>query len=192
MPDGQTRTCNFFVRAAKLSLAALLFGCIPALAQIRLDATSTQTGPAGSTSLTWSHTLGAGSNRMIVCGVTLGYNDTAVAAPLATTPSMTFNGLAMTASVQAPTHAESSTSKIFSQIFYISDASLGSLSGTYTVGLTIPTPVTGGASAGCSSLFGVNQAAPEATGTEYSGSSTPAPSVTLSTITAGDWVIDAL
>src|ERR1700722_1514140 len=148
MSDGQTSTQRFLAHTSKLTLAAMLFGCIPALAQIRLDATSTQTGPAGSTSLSWSHTLGSGSNRMIVCGVTLGYNDTALAAPLAVTPSMTFNGLAMTASVQAPTHAESSTSKIFSQIFYISDASLGSLSCTYTVSLTMPTSVTGGASAG--------------------------------------------
>jgi uncharacterized repeat protein (TIGR02543 family) len=193
MFDGLTSFVRSASRALGLLFAVVWFGYIsPAQAQIKLDATSTQTGAAGSTSLTWSHTLGSGSSRMIVCGVTLAYSDTAVAAPLATTPAMTFNGLAMTASVQAPTHAESSTSKIFSQIFYISDASLGSLAGAYTVALSIPTAVTGGASAGCSSLFGVSQTAPEATATEYSGSSTPAPAATLTTITAGDWVIDAL
>src|SRR5580698_11294655 len=116
---GLTNTKSSIHRATKLFLTVLPFVCISALAQIHLDATSTQTGPAGSTSLTWSHTLGSGSNRMVVCGVTLGYNDAAIAVPLATTPSMTFNGLAMTASIQAPTHAESSTAKIFSQIFYI-------------------------------------------------------------------------
>lgn len=179
-------------RVAMVFLAAFLFSGLPALASIALDATSTQTAPASTTSLSWNHVLGSGGNRMVVCGVTFGYNDTAQASPLSPAPTMTFDGVAMTASVQAPTHAQSSTAKIFSQIFYISDAGLGSRVGSYTVAVTIPTAVTGGASAGCTSMFGVNQAAPEAAATEYSGSSTPAPSITLTTITAGDWVIDAL
>ena len=178
-------------RATMGLLAGLLLSGIQASAQITFDATSQQTGSAGITSLTWSHPLGNGGRRMVVCGVTLAYNDAAIAAPLAVTPSMTFDGLAMTASVQAPTHAESSTAKIFSQIFYIDDAALGAVgSGSYNVVLTIPTAVTGGASGGCTSLFGVNQTAPEATATGYSGSST-AVLDTLTTITAGDWVIDA-
>jgi hypothetical protein len=160
-------------RVAMVFLAAFLFSGLPALASIALDATSTQTAPASTTSLSWNHVLGSGGNRMVVCGVTFGYNDTAQASPLSPAPTMTFDGVAMTASVQAPTHAQSSTAKIFSQIFYISDAGLGSRVGSYTVAVTIPTAVTGGASAGCTSMFGVNQAAPEAAATEYSGSSTP-------------------
>lgn len=154
---------------AMMFLAAFLFSGRTAFASIALDATSTQTGPAGTTSFTWTHVLGSGGNRMVVCGVTFGYNDAALASPLSPAPSMTFDGVAMTASVQAPTHAQSSSAKIFSQIFYISDTGLGSRVGNYTVAVTIPTAVTGGASAGCTSMFGVNQAAPEATGTEYSG-----------------------
>jgi len=178
-------------RFAILLLAASLSGTLCASASITLDATSTQTGPAGTTSLTWNHTLGSGGNRMVVCGVALGYNDAAMAAPLASSPTMTFDGLPMTSAIQAPTHAESSTSKIFSQIFYISDTSLASVAGgTYSVVLTIPTATTGGASVGCSSLFGVNQVAPEATSSGYSGSST-AVTALLTTITAGDWVIDS-
>ncbi len=181
-------------RVAMVSLASFLFPCLPAMASIALDATSTQTAPAGSTSLTWTHVLGSGGNRMVVCGVTLGYNDTALAIPTTNTAlaSMTFDGVAMTMATQAPTHAQSSTSKIVSEIFYISDTGLGVRTGSYTVAVNINTAVTGGASAGCTSLFGVNQSAPEATNTEYSGSSTPAPSIALTTITAGDWVIDAL
>jgi Divergent InlB B-repeat domain len=179
-------------RVAMVFLAAFLFSGVPAFASIALDATSTQTAPAGATSLSWNHVLGSGGNRIVVCGVTFGYNDTAQASPLSPAPTMTFDGVAMTSAIQAPTHAQSSTAKIFSQIFYISDAGLGARAGTYTIALTIPTAVSGGASAGCTSLFGVNQSAPEATNTEYSGSSTPAPSITLTTITAGDWVIDAL
>lgn len=171
------------------ALAALIAGAVTASASITVDATSTQVGAQGTTSLTWSHTLGSGGNRMVVCAVSMGYNDTALASPIA--PSMTFNGVAMTASIQAPTHAQSSTSKIFSQIFYISDTALGTPApGAYTVSLTLPSAVTGGVAAGCTSLFGALQAAPEATATGYSGSST-AVTATLTTSTAGDWVIDS-
>src|SRR5271168_3282772 len=81
-----------------LVIAALLIAA-PAYSQITLDATSTPStqAAAGATTLTWNHTLGSGSNRMIVCAVAYGYNDTALTTPLST-PSMTFNGLAMTTS----------------------------------------------------------------------------------------------
>ena len=188
------RSCQPLLRrvATLLFLSASFCGaCSQASAAITVDGTSTQTGPAGTTSLTLTHPLGSGGNRMVVCGVTLAYSDTALTAPLASAPSMTFDGVAMTASIQAPTHAQSSTSKIFSQIFYITDAGLGARgNASYSVVLTIPTATTGGASAGCTSLFGVSQAAPEATTTGYSGSST-AVTASLTTISAGDWVIDA-
>jgi polygalacturonase len=127
--------------------------------------------------------------------VTLGYNDTAQTVPSTVPPffvSMTFNGVAMTPSMQAPTHALSSSSRIIAEVFYINESGLPASSGTYPVAVTISTAVTGGAFGGCTSLFGVNQAAPEATTAEYNGGSTPAPSATLTTLTAGDWVIDAL
>src|ERR1700728_4376012 len=88
------RSCaGFFFGAAFLA-------SVPAYSQISLDATSTPAtqAAAGATSLTWSHSLGSGSNRMIVCAVTYGYNDTAQTTPLSPAPSMTFNGLAMTTS----------------------------------------------------------------------------------------------
>ena len=176
-------------------LAAMLLSSFvvasPARASITLDATSTGVGLQGSTSLSWNHTLGSGGNRMVVCGISYGYNDAALSSPLSPAPSMTFNGVAMTSAFQAPTHALGSSSKIYSQLFYILDANLPVSPGAYTAALTIPTAVTGGVSGGCTSLFGVNQSAPEASGGTYTGSSTPAPSLALTTITAGDWVIDS-
>jgi len=192
--------CNIH-RLAAISVTTLLLNCLPAVASITLDATSTPTAAAtaGATSLTWTHVLGSGSSRMVVCGVTYGYNDTAQTSPLSPAPSMTFNGLAMTTSIatlplQAPTHSEASSSKIYSQIFWIDDASLGSLVGSYTVAVTIPTAVTAGASGGCTSLFGVNQAGPEATATAYysAGYTGVLLTGTLTTLTAGDWVIDEM
>jgi hypothetical protein len=52
------------------SFLVLLLCGVPAFAGVQLDATSTQVGVQGSTSLTWTHTLGNGGNRMVVCGVT--------------------------------------------------------------------------------------------------------------------------
>jgi uncharacterized repeat protein (TIGR02543 family) len=180
------------LRVLCLCVLSLLLGLAvqPASASITLDANSQQAAGQGVTSLTWTHTLGTGTNRMIVCGVTLAYFDAAMA-PV--TPTVTFDGVPATAvnGGQAPTHAESSTSKISTQLFYIQDAALGSrTAGTYNVNVSFSPPVTGGASAGCTSLFGVNQAAPEAVTTAYSGSATFAfPSIT--TITPGAWVIDS-
>jgi polygalacturonase len=165
---------------------------VPAFAGVQLDATSTQVGIQGSNSLTWTHTLGNGGNRMIVCGVTFGYNDTALAAPLAMSPTMTFNGVTMTSAQQAPTHANSSTSKIFSQIFYISDTTLGTpAAGAYTVTVSNFTPVTGGISAGCSSFFGVLQPGTiESPVTSYSGSALTPATLSLTGLNVGDLVID--
>jgi len=177
----------------KRGLLALPFLCaLPACAAVQLDATSSQVAAQGATSLSWSHVLGSGGNRMIVCGVTFGYNDTAVNAPLSPSPTMTFNGVAMTPAIQAPTHAQSSTAKIFSQIYYITDTTLGvPAAGTYTVSVTNFTAVTGGASGGCSSFFGLSQTgAPESPLTAYSGSSLTPATLTLTGLNVGDLVID--
>ncbi len=113
---------------------------------------------------------------------------------------MTFDGIAMTAitipatptTTLAPTHSETSTAKIETGMFYINDTSIGSLAGnTYSVALTIPTAPTGPVAAGCTSLFGVSQTAPEAVGSAYDGSS-GAVAISLTTLTANDWVIDSM
>jgi len=165
---------------------------MPAFAVVQLDSTSTQTAPQGATSLSWSHVLGNGGNRMVVCGVTFGYNDTAQTSPLVPAPTMTFNGVAMTSALQAPTHALSSTSKVFSQIFYISDTTLGTpAAGTYTVALSNFTAVTGGLSAGCSSFFGVAQPGTvESPVVAYSGSALGTATLNLTGLSAGDLVVD--
>jgi polygalacturonase len=176
-----------------VSLVAFLL-TLPAHAAITLDSTSTGSATQGATSLSWNHTLGTGGSRMVVCGITYGYNDTSQTSPLSPAPSMTFNGVAMTSAFQAPTHTLASSSKIYSQIFYISDAGLNAASGSLPVVVTIPTAVTAGASGGCTSMFGVSQSAPEATVGGYysSGYTGVSLTATLTTLTAGDWVVDAM
>jgi polygalacturonase len=165
-----------------------------AVAAVQLDGTSTQIAAQSATSLSWTHPLGNGSSRMVVCGVTFGYNDTALSSPLSPAPAMTFNGVAMTSALQAPTHALSSTAKIYSQIFYISDTALNlPAAGSYPVNVSNFPAVTGGVSAGCSSFFGVSQPGTlESPVLTYSGSALTPATLNLTGLNAGDLVIDNL
>jgi uncharacterized repeat protein (TIGR02543 family) len=183
---------------ASLCVVLFFFGSLPAFAVVQLDATSTQVATQGATSMSWNHTLGSGANRMIVCGITLGYNDTAQSTqpttPASAYPSMTFNGVAMTLAVDAPLHSQSSTSKVESLIFYISDTTLGTPApGTYPVALTIPVAVTAGVSGGCSSFFGVLQpGTAESPLTSYTGNGTAPAALTLTGLNVGDLIVDNL
>ncbi len=75
MQSGLTNSHLAVSRCVLLTLAALFCSSIPASAAITLDAVSassaTQTAVEGSTSLTWSHTLGSGTNRAVVCTVAI-------------------------------------------------------------------------------------------------------------------------
>ncbi|MGA2351194.1 MAG: Ig-like domain-containing protein [Terracidiphilus sp.] len=139
--------------------------------------------------MSFTHVLGSGSNRLVVCGVQ--YAVATAAAPVA--PTVTFGGFAMTPIVAslAPTHTETSTSKIVSEMFYLNDATLGTTTGSVTVNVSLTAATAGGMAAGCSSFFGMFQGGPEVEGTSYSGSGSVAASATLTTLTAGDLVIDS-
>jgi hypothetical protein len=176
-----------------LVFATALFGGLFSMtmhAAVTVDATSQQFGAIGTTSLIFTHTLGSGSNRLVVCGVQIA-NPTAAVANI--TPSVTFDGIAMTAIAgsQAPTSAETNSSKIESEMFYLNDASLGAASGPVTVDVELPSTPTGGVAAGCTSFFGIAQTAPETVGTAYEGSGSPSPSASLTTATADDLIVDS-
>jgi len=162
-----------------------------ASAAITVDATSQQFGAIGTTSLTFPHTLGSGSGRLVVCGVQIANPTTAIAN---ITPTVTIGGIPMIAITgsQAPTHTEASTSKIEGEMFYVNDTGLGSTSGVVTVDVELPSTPTGGVAASCTSFFGMAQTAPEASSAAYNGSNVIAYTTTsLTTITAGDLVIDS-
>ena len=179
------------IKSLVLMVPVLL--CLQARAAVQLDASSTGVAVQGSTTLSFMHPLGNGGNRMVVCGVTFGYNDTALTSPIAPAPTMTFNGVAMTSALQTPTHAVSSTAKIYSQIFYISDTSLGMpAAGAYPVNVSNFPAVTGGVSAGCSSFFGIAQPGTlESPVAVYSGSALTPATLNLTGLNAGDLVVDA-
>ena len=180
-------------RSSQAVFRALLFlfiaSSVPALAAAKLDATSYNIATAGTTSLTFTHTLGTGASRLVVCGVQIA-NPTAAVANV--TPTVTFGGLPMTAitTSQAPSTVQSNTSKIESEMFYLNDSSLGTTSGAVTVSVTLTTAPTGGLAASCSSFTGMAQTGPESAGTAYNGSGT-AQTVALTVASAGDLVIDS-
>jgi len=169
-------------------LAAPLLFALTAHAAITLDATSQGFSTSGTT-LTFSHTLGVGANRLVVCGVQIA-NPTAAVANV--TPTVTVGGYAMTAiaASQAPTTSQTSTSKIETEMFYVNDSSLGTTSGSVTVSVTLPSAPSAGFAAACSSYFGAAQAAQEAAGAAYNGSGT-AQTIALTTLSSGDLIVDS-
>ncbi len=83
-----------------------------------------------------------------------------------------------------------STTKIEGEMLYANDSDLGSMSGTVAVTLTMPS-ASPGVAVGCTSFFGVTQAAPEAVGTYNNGSGGGAPgTLTVNATTAGDLIVD--
>jgi len=189
------RTCRrpALLRCAVVALLAICLFTAPALAQNTLDANSQQQFAAVNagtpSTMSFTHVLGSGSNRSVVCGVQ--YAVATAAAPVA--PTVTFGGGPMTqiTASLAPTHTETSTSKIVSEMFYLNDSTLGTTTGAMTVNVSLTAATAGGMAAGCSSFFGMAQGGPEVVGTSYSGSGSVAASVTMSTLTAGDLVIDS-
>ena len=63
-------------------LGAMLVLCgaaAPVFAAITVDTTSFQLAGSGSTSMSFNHVLGAGANRLVVCGVAIATPDAAIA-----------------------------------------------------------------------------------------------------------------
>src|SRR6185295_19053743 len=115
-----------------------LAASLPASAAISFDAASrAATTSTGRTSLSWSHTLGGGSDRMVVVGVAV--EDTTTAD--ANVTSVTFNGVALTA-VPGSKINGGGTGIIQTQLFYLLNASLPA-AGTYTVTVTFQGAVDG-------------------------------------------------
>ena len=188
--SGHQRNPKSTISKAILSVA--LVSCFVAgrASAVVADATSQQLGAIGQTSLTFSHNLGAGSNRLVVCSVQIANPTTAVAN---VTPTITFAGVAMTpiSASQAPS-VSPTTSKIESEMFYVNDTGLGTASGPVSVSLTLPGPTSGGFAINCTSFFGVSQAAPEIAAAAYNGNSTPTSlTASLATGTDGDLIVDS-
>ncbi len=172
---------------ALVALFGILLLGLPARAgaSISFDAASSKASTTSISSLSWSHTLGAGTDRIVIVGVTA-ENTTATNAAVS---SVTFNGVAATA-VPNSLISGGGTGIIETQLFYVLNSSLPA-PGTYTVQVTFHGSIQG-AAVGAVSLFGVNQSAPESVATKVDSSGADSISTSITTHTNGAWVVDAV
>jgi hypothetical protein len=164
----------------------LLAAPSPAAAAISFDAASrAATTSTGRTSLTWTHTIGGGADRVLVVGVTVEDASTADA----NVTAVTFNGAALTP-VPGSKASGGGTGIIQSQLFYALGASLPA-AGTYTVAVTFQGPVDG-SSSGAVSLAGVRQAAPDLAAARADTSGADVISTSITAASAGAWIVDVV
>lgn len=170
-----------------LRKAFALFSCFiaaaafssSASAAIAFDAAASKSA-TNAASVSWSHTVGSGSNMMLVVGISLEDTNSADA----TISSVTYNGVAMTA---VPNSVATDGSSTFdrSQLYYLANPAAGA----HTVAINFAGAVNG-VSAGSISLSGVATSAPTAaTSILDSGSSI---TTSINVTTAGSWLVDAV
>lgn len=146
---------------------------------IRLNGTPTVSKGNGS-SLSWSHTVEAGANRLLIVGVSWRSDDGQ------TVSSVSYAGQPMTPVVdKSQPAAATGATRVTVQIFRLIDPPVGTANVNVT--LSAATGVVGGALA----LSGVNQTTPiEATASNSDRSTTP--NVSVMTLTGNAWVVDTV
>jgi hypothetical protein len=161
----------------KSLLLILLLCATPCLASISLDVTSTSSASSVS-SLSWSHTVGVGSNTILI--VAAGGRNSVVGN--ATVSSVTYNGANLTKAVEKQESGDGNNSSVW---YLVAPAT-----GVHTVVVTYAGSCTSVGGAGIS-LFGVDQVSPiDATspGSSFAGGSA---SATITTVAASTWIIDS-
>jgi uncharacterized repeat protein (TIGR01451 family) len=158
-----------------LAIVVLFLSAVSAGAQIVFDAASS-TSCSACTSLNWSHTVGAGSNRLLVVGVT-----EKVGSPFPSVIAVTYGGQPLTRQIV------SGGGDPVSEIWTLVAPPPGTAS-------VIVFHSGAAMAAGSVSFFGVDQAAPVRAGNQARAQgTTPTASVsTTVTTNLGDVVIDAL
>jgi pectate lyase len=165
-----------------LRVAAVLL-LLPTFAQAaaEFDGASAQASTHSGRSLRWSHTLGGGSNRVLVVSVT-----TVDHQPLAPGVAVTFNGTPVQSVPGGVAVTGDDKGVLRTELFYLLDAALPP-AGTYEVAVELERTVSeiGG---GSSSLSGLAQAVPEAVAVNTSARKV---TTTLATITPRAWIVEA-
>jgi hypothetical protein len=148
---------------------------------IEFDATSSFSSSVWSNTLSWSHTIGSGNNRVLVIAAASGDN----LAMSQVINSVTYNGVNMT---KVPASSKS-RGYIKADLYYMLEANLPSSPGTYTVSITYNGTVSSRVG-GAVSLRNVKQQVPEAVVTNSLASAT-AISTNINTLSNGAWIVDA-
>jgi len=144
---------------------------------ITFDAASASGGKNVTTHPTISHTIGSGSDRMLAAWA---LEEDPVTQALVS--SYTYNGTPLVLS-----HSRLGDSKAGGFAYYLGEGSLPT-SGAYNLILTWDSNCQD-SMAGCISLAGVKDQAPEATGANGSGPDQSSGSASITTVTANAWVL---
>jgi hypothetical protein len=163
--------------AEELSAIAAIF---------RWSSATTGGGAGGSpdTTLSWMHTIGGGSNRLLVVGVEIEDESTTDAV----VNSVTYNGVGLTRAVSA---VAGTTFFVNAELWYLLDVGSMPAAGTYTVTVTT-TGTTDNRIGGSYSVSDMKQIAPEATNAQTSNSGPTPFNTSVTTLTDGALVFDAI
>jgi hypothetical protein len=150
--------------------------CIGGTGVISFDAVSSAT--SGSSPLSWAHTVGSGTNRLLV--VPIGVEEDSANGDVT---SVTYNSVALTKAVENFVENFQNT-----EIWYLLNPPEGSANVEVT---TNGTP--GDINAGAISVFGAAQSAPEATASQDdAGADWTTIQTNITTLTDGAWVFDVV
>jgi hypothetical protein len=151
---------------------------------IEFDSASSLGEGATSNTLSFNHTIGSGSDRILVVG--LGAEESSSANLVIS--SVTYNGVAMNL-VAGSSSTTASTMKMKTDLYYLLETDLPA-AGTYSVVATYSGTINN-RNGGAISLFNVAQQAPESVNTNANvGSNTISTDITV--ITAGAIVVDVV
>ena len=146
------------------------------------DAASSYSSGSGSTTLSWSHTIGSGNNRILVVGAVC--EDSVPADQIIS--SVKFNGVNMTAVPGSTKSRGNSSSTLRADSYYMLNPPVG----TYTVLITYNGTVSYRAG-GAISLKNVKQQAPETVATNSISSATSI-STNITVPNSGAWIVDVV
>jgi hypothetical protein len=150
-------------------------------AAINFDSTSSAFSSTDGTTLSWSHTIGSGSDRILIVGI-CGLDS--IASDLVIS-SVKYNGVNMDFVSGSSVTLTTSTSRK-TELYYLLDSGLPT-AGTYTVTVTYSGNVTN-RNGGAISLTGAAQRARETVATNSQSATTISTDIT--TLTNGAWVVD--
>jgi pectate lyase len=155
-----------------------------AFAAAEFDAATARASTNSGRSLSWSHPLGGGPNRVLVVSVTTVDNQ-----PRDPQVSVTFNGTSLLPVAGGTAVTSDDKGVLRTQMFYLLESSLPA-AGAYGVEVSLKQTVSEIAG-GSVSLAGLAQAAPEAVVAGSSTRTSPAVSSSLTTLTNRAWIVDA-
>ena len=154
------RTSLFLVDRPTPLVAAALLALLPAAgAAAQLDAASSAASSGKTRQISWTHALGAGTNRLLVVGVTVA-DRPGKPAPPQVAADVRLDGVPLTPVEGGVAVSRGPGGVAWTQLFVLGQASLPP-AGSYTVSVALPALVEGIAG-GATSFRGLAQSPPEA------------------------------